>query len=86
MPNTDTLQAIEVSEKIRKSVEELDLLFDGQTIHLTLSGGIAELGEDGSDLRTLLSSADKRLYLAKASGRNQIVAASPADETDAIVA
>lgn len=86
LPNTDTLQAIDVSEKIRKSVEDLDLLFDGQAIHLTLSGGIAELNKDGSDLRSLLSSADKRLYQAKASGRNQIVAKSSAEESDAIVA
>jgi diguanylate cyclase (GGDEF)-like protein len=38
----------------------------------TFSAGVAELGQDGSDVETLLGKADQRLYQAKDAGRNRI--------------
>lgn len=73
LANTDATQAVEVSEKIRSQIESMEVMFDGQKLSVTLSGGIAELGPDGDDLRSLLREADSRMYLAKASGRNKIV-------------
>ncbi len=73
LANTDATQAVEVSEKIRSRIESMEVMFEGQTLSVTLSGGIAELGTDGDDLRSLLRAADNRMYDAKAAGRNQIV-------------
>lgn len=42
----------------------------------TVSIGIATLGPDGSDLDTLLRSADQRLYQAKAMGRDRVMASA----------
>lgn len=73
LANTNTAQARDVAEKVRVSIEGMEISFEGKTLKITLSGGIAELGPDGESLRSLLSEADKRLYNAKAAGRNQIV-------------
>lgn len=73
LPNTSAVQAAEVSEKIRSRIESTEVLFEGKRLGVTLSGGIAELGTDGDDLRSLLRAADNRMYEAKAAGRNQVV-------------
>lgn len=73
LANTSDAQAAEVSEKIRSQIEAMEVMFEGQTLKVTLSGGIAQLGADGDNLRSLLRVADNRMYEAKAAGRNQIV-------------
>jgi diguanylate cyclase (GGDEF)-like protein len=73
LANTNAAQAAEVSEKIRSQIEAMEVMFEGQTLRVTLSGGIAELGTDGDSLESLLREADNRMYQAKASGRNQVI-------------
>ncbi|MEO7648665.1 MAG: response regulator [Gemmatimonadaceae bacterium] len=46
---------------------------DGSKFHVTCSGGVAQLGIDGSDLESLHRVADSALYEAKAAGRNRVV-------------
>ncbi|MBD2445619.1 response regulator [Nostoc sp. FACHB-152] len=48
---------------------------NGTSFQVTFSGGIAESGENGTDLQTLYNAADEALYRAKAAGRNRILAA-----------
>lgn len=73
LPNTNAAKAAEVSEKIRSRIEAMEAMFDGEKLGVTLSGGIAELGTDGDDLKSLLRAADARTYEAKAAGRNRII-------------
>ena len=47
-------------------------LAGGQSVTVTCSAGIAELGVDGADAATLLAKADKRLLEAKRSGRDRV--------------
>ena len=47
--------------------------YRGQEIALSISIGIAELGRDGLDFRSVFASADRRLYKAKAEGRDRVV-------------
>lgn len=75
LSNTNGEQAMEVAEKIRKSVASAPLTFDENVINLSLSGGVSELGADGDTLRSLVREADNRLYAAKDAGRNQIMPA-----------
>ena len=46
---------------------------NGEKFSVTFSAGVAVFPEDGDEFRALLEVADRRLYEAKARGRNQIV-------------
>ncbi len=67
-------EAAEVAERIRARLESTIIpLGPGKTGRLTVSIGISAAPEDGSDLVTLLRTADEALYRAKLGGRNRIV-------------
>jgi diguanylate cyclase (GGDEF)-like protein len=51
---------------------ERPIALDGCTVNITVSAGIAELGE-GRSKEAVYSAADKALYLAKTLGRNRVV-------------
>ncbi len=64
-----------VAEKLRKAVEDLPPVRGGMDIQqtsITLSVGGASLGPDVLDAQSLMSCADRALYEAKRSGRNQV--------------
>ncbi len=49
-----------------------DFIFEGNTISVGLSVGVAVFPDDGQDLKTLMSNADAALYRAKGDGRGVI--------------
>ena len=60
---------------------------DGNTVNVTISGGLAGYPQDGLHEEELLAVADARLFEAKGLGRNRIVegstsSLSPAGDTD----
>ncbi len=73
LPGADIKKAVEIGEKIRKSVEERKIKTNGKTISYTVSIGIAQMKPEDTDIYSLLHRADKMLYVAKRSGRNRIV-------------
>ncbi|MEC7815720.1 MAG: GGDEF domain-containing protein [Pseudomonadota bacterium] len=77
--NATAADAVKAANKIRHALEQAPLDYEGQTIAMTLSGGVAQLGPDGHDLRSLISHADRCLYKAKAGGRNRIEQTRPAE-------
>jgi diguanylate cyclase (GGDEF)-like protein len=48
---------------------------DGPPFHVTCSAGVAAAPRDGTSMDQLLRAADRRLYVAKRSGRARVVAA-----------
>lgn len=72
LERTDGLAALQLAERLRRAVEALDFVYDGQSIPLTLSLGVAAFPEimikTASELQLL---ADEALYEAKERGRNQ---------------
>jgi diguanylate cyclase (GGDEF)-like protein len=74
LPETHKNVAKIVAEEIRKMVEEHP--FQGEEVQpmgaLTISLGVALFPEDGSDIDSLIKSADGSLYEAKNTGRNKV--------------
>lgn len=69
----DLKEASKVAERIRKAVEEAGFAApDGSLVRLTVSIGVAT-AEAGATFTELMSVADKRLYEAKAKGRNMVI-------------
>ncbi len=72
-PGTPLEACLKICERIRKKVEEYEFLCDGERIHVTVSIGVAESGEfEEATKDDIIALADKRLYEAKASGRNNV--------------
>ncbi len=72
LPETTVLGAIAVAEKIRIAAEALRP--DGADVSLTLSFGVASAPRDGKTAADLVRTADARLYRAKDSGGNRVIA------------
>lgn len=73
MPSADIPASLEIAERVRSAVEMTDIQLDEQTIgHVTISLGVAVLWEENDSAPALIKRADKALYDAKESGRNQI--------------
>jgi diguanylate cyclase (GGDEF)-like protein len=68
---TSETQAGKVATRILRALQE-PWLIDGRSVAFTTSIGIALYPFDGTDPDQLLSNADKALYHAKESGRNQV--------------
>jgi diguanylate cyclase (GGDEF)-like protein len=72
LTNTSAIQAYEIAERIRQSIEESSCSVDGHVICATASVGISELNADISSVRELLKQADQAMYYSKQTGRNQV--------------
>ena len=79
LPGTDLEGAYLFAERVRRSIESLDLpLIDGEgSLRVTASFGAAALPPDQekADKDTLVAAADAALYRAKRSGKNRTVRA-----------
>ncbi len=71
LPGVSFSQAIRVAERLRKSVEKHLFKYGEQVIPVTVSVGVAMM-RDGFDETAIIEKADKALYLAKRSGKNQV--------------
>ncbi|MDR1043644.1 MAG: GGDEF domain-containing protein [Candidatus Adiutrix sp.] len=70
-PDLSLDEAGKVAEKVRASIEGTDITIRGQSLLVTISGGVAQY-VPGEELSDLLGRADKALYRAKNEGRNQV--------------
>ena len=66
--------AVQIAERLRAQVEEARFVWEGQTIPVTLSIGVAGASGKERDGQGLIQAADAALYLAKKNGRNRVVA------------
>jgi diguanylate cyclase (GGDEF)-like protein len=72
MPETDTMGARFLAERIRAAVEEQGLKVDNRTVPTTVSVGIASSPKDATDPMGLVARADAALYTSKQAGRNRV--------------
>ncbi|OGI37768.1 MAG: hypothetical protein A2V91_03755 [Candidatus Muproteobacteria bacterium RBG_16_64_10] len=73
LPDTNRLGTAVLAERMRIAIEKERFILGGKIVPITVSIGIASRDADPVDtVDQLLNIADKRLYLAKQSGRNRI--------------
>jgi two-component system cell cycle response regulator len=75
MPETDMAVATMVAERLRRRIatEPFAIQKGSRTIEVTISIGIAALGEHDEEAADVLKRADQALYRAKRDGRNRVV-------------
>ena len=73
LPDTSREAAAVLAERIRGRVESMVMAFDGTTMGVTVSLGVAEFGVDGDNQDAVFKAADDRLYRAKHEGRNRVI-------------
>ena len=72
LPEITLEGAISTAEKVRRIVESTPLRVDQQVVPVTVSLGVALMGEEDSTPEELYKRADERLYEAKQGGRNRV--------------
>ncbi|MCM5705044.1 GGDEF domain-containing protein [Larsenimonas salina] len=64
--------ALRISQALCATIAETPFTYRGHTLAMTVSIGVS-LSDESSDLDTVLSLADQRLYQAKSAGRNRAI-------------
>jgi diguanylate cyclase (GGDEF)-like protein len=75
--NTDRSRAEPLIEALRLQINSNPLTYGQQRIHLSVTLGLAEWPTDGRSVEQLYRCADRRLYLGKGQGRDQLVSRDP---------
>jgi diguanylate cyclase (GGDEF)-like protein len=80
LPDTGIEGALQVAERIRVAIEQLDVRPPDhpEPIWLTASLGVATYPDDASDPEELIKLADVALYRAKGAGKNRVESCRPA--------
>ncbi|MFC4700899.1 diguanylate cyclase [Glaciecola siphonariae] len=75
LPATDLEGAHKLMERVRSALEQTSVNFEGKRISMTVSIGLSsKVMSNDDEQAALLAFADKLLYQAKESGRNQVIA------------
>ena len=78
MPVTNIEAAAQVATRIRRKLEKITIMVDGQHLKVTASMGVSAYPDNAvEDISALLKRADDALYVAKRSGRNKVISATP---------
>ncbi len=70
LPHTSIKAAIQVAERLRQRIEDMEVKAR-EIVKVTTSIGVSAVG-DGIDLEESIRRADVALYIAKSAGRNQV--------------
>lgn len=74
LPETTFSEGISVAERLRLSIRSQRLNIQGEDVSVTASFGVAEHHGQTGHVDDLIALADKRLYIAKKRGRDQVCA------------
>lgn len=72
LPGIDLKNARKTAERWRKKVQSTTFKRDKQSFSITISIGLATFPDDASNKKEFIEKADRALYLAKETGRNQV--------------
>ncbi|MCI5148649.1 MAG: GGDEF domain-containing protein [Candidatus Electrothrix sp. MAN1_4] len=80
LPDTTRCKAFEIAEKIRIKIAQAPLDYEGNSLSITVSCGIACYPEHGQDLTQIMKKADRALYQSKGYGKNKCTIFEPTKE------
>jgi diguanylate cyclase (GGDEF)-like protein/PAS domain S-box-containing protein len=83
LTNIDARGALIFAERLRKRVEALLVVYEGQSIPFTISLGVADTSLPMDEYKELIERADQALYASKKGGRNQTNVYIPAESAEA---
>ncbi|WP_415768381.1 sensor domain-containing diguanylate cyclase [Pseudomonas sp. LB3P38] len=72
LSDTDRAGGRVFAERLRKAVEGLEVLHNGQSIRFTISLGVADLSQPSINHADLIAWADHALFASKKAGRNRV--------------
>ncbi|GMR16124.1 MAG: hypothetical protein BMS9Abin31_0432 [Gammaproteobacteria bacterium] len=72
LPDADINTACKIANRLCQSMAEKPFMLDDQKVPITISIGVSNFPEDGSNPEELFRVADTTLYQAKQNGRNRI--------------
>jgi two-component system cell cycle response regulator len=74
--DTDLPQAVSLADRVRSAIESMQMSAGGRLVSITVSIGVASLGEIEPDrpAEALVELVDRRLGMAKGEGRNRVCA------------
>ena len=76
LSDTEPALAFQIAERIRKSIEKMDVVYENQHLFVTISIGVASYDPSrDSSPKMLVDRADAALYVSKQRGRNQVSSA-----------
>jgi diguanylate cyclase (GGDEF)-like protein len=70
LPESSETEAVQLAERITRSIAQIPFRFEQQNLRLTTSLGIAMYPEHASNTEELVARADTAMYQAKESGKN----------------
>ena len=73
LPETDSIGARTVAEKIRADVENVSFQCLGSSFSITMSFGVSQLHGIAEDMQETIKNADRALYRAKNAGKNIVI-------------
>lgn len=72
LPKTNLKQSFEISERLRKTIQDHEFIYEGSRLPVTASIGVADYRQGVNTGTDLFKRADKAVYLSKEGGRNQV--------------
>jgi diguanylate cyclase (GGDEF)-like protein/PAS domain S-box-containing protein len=72
LPEADLEGGALIAERIRRMVAETEIILAEEVVHVTISVGVAAISPSRPTLELLIDNADRALYIAKQSGRDQV--------------
>lgn len=72
LPTTNLKQAFEISERLRKLIENHEFVYEGKRLPVTASIGVADYRQGVNTGTDLFKRADSAVYKSKEGGRNQV--------------
>lgn len=81
MPNSELKSGRELAERLRQAVENAPCLGREMNTGVTVSIGVAEMGDNTNEIESVIKDADIAMYKAKNQGRNRVVHMDPAAVT-----